>query len=189
MNIFRKTVITAVLCLLSTAVLAKKDTVTFYKHELGLDIANIVSLLVTKKSESKLLIYKFHFNRKNALRTGLNVNWSTDKEEGFKTLGLALGYERKVPIKNKWQLHYGADLSYTYWARNFMPNYYMRYGISPVIGVSYYFTPQFSISTEVGVNFQCTSHRNPKYSLPADNRDVFEVNVGYAGMFVLRYHF
>jgi hypothetical protein len=189
---FNKIVVTAALSLICAAVMAKQDTtVDFYRHEIGVDVSNFFTLIISKKSESKLLNYKYHFNRKNTLRSGLNVNWSNDKIEGYKMIALSLGYERNISIsKNgKWQFSFGADANFTYHVRNYMPQYYMRCGISPLVGVRYYVSPHLSLSTGAGVNFFYTLYRNPEMNLPEDNKNVFEINVGYVGMFLVSYHF
>jgi hypothetical protein len=178
--------LTAALSLCSVAVISQ--SAGQYRHEIGIDISNVLTFL-SKKNESCMLNYKWHFNEKNALRSGLDVDWSNG-QEGYRIIGLRLGYERNLPvIANHWQLHYGVDGKFTYWSRNFMPNLYTRYGISPLIGITYFYSPHISISTDVGLNFLYTDYCNPENNIPEDNENVFEINVGYVGLLVVSYHF
>jgi hypothetical protein len=186
MRKFIKFVVTAILCFCSIAVMAQGSA--SYKHEIGIDVANALTFL-SKKKESYLINYKWHFDKKNALRSGLDIDWSNGSD-GYKILNLRIGYERKFPVAlNRWQLYYGADGKFSYWSRNFMPNYYTRWGLSPLIGVSYYFSPCVSVSTEAGINFHYTNYRNPESRISEDNENVFEINVGYVGMMAVSYHF
>jgi len=164
-----------------------QDTVV-YKNTIGIDIAYIITFL-SKKNESYLVNYKRHLSKKSALRTGLNVEWSTSKD-GYRGVGIKIGYERIYPIVSKhWKLHWGADATFRYLASNFQPNESLRYGISPIIGFSYFPVRRFSISTEIGVNFMYTDYRNPASYDPRDNANVWDINVGSVGMIVISYHF
>lgn len=170
----------------SASVIAQNNKL--YKNELGIDIANVVTFL-SKKQESCLINYKRHFSEKSAFRSGLNLDWS-NASDGYKSVGIRGGYERSLPVTNsQWRLYFGSDASFTYLARNYMPNSFIRYGLSPLIGFSYFPVQQFSVSTEAGINFQYTDYRNPGSIVPQDNENVFGVNVGYVGMVVVAYHF
>ena len=175
-----------VLCFCSTSIFAQNSG--YYKNELGIDVANIITFL-SKKQESYLINYKRHISNKSALRCGLNFDWS-GASDGYKSVGIRGGYERNFAIvAERWRLHYGSDVSFNHLARNYMPNSYTRYGISPLIGFSYFPVKQFSISTEAGINFYYTDYRNPESIVPQDNENVFSVNVGYVGMVMVAYHF
>jgi hypothetical protein len=159
-----------------------------FRHEVGIDVANVITFL-SKKKESYLVNYKLHFNNRYALRSGFDIDWS-NSSDGYKILNLKLGFQRNMPFAlNHWQLYYGADGVYAYWSRNFMPSYYLRWGASPLLGVSYYISPRFSVSTEAGINFLYTDYRNPESQIPEDNENAFDVNIGYVGMLVASYHF
>lgn len=167
-----------------------QDTVqnVVYKNTIGIDVANIIPFFA-KKNESYLINYKRLLSPKNVLRTGLNVEWSTSKD-GYKGVGIKIGYERAYQIVSRhWRLHWGMDASFRYLASNFQPNKSFRYGISPIVGFSYFPVRRFSISTEVGVNFFYTDFRNPDSYDPRDNANVWDINVGSVGMLVISYHF
>jgi len=164
------------------------ETIEVYKNVLGIDIANIINIL-SKKNESYLINYKRHLSKKHALRTGLNFEWSTSRD-GYIGMGVKVGYERIYPIVSQhWQLHWGVDATFQYLASNFQPNTSFRYGAGPLIGFSYFPVRRFSISTEVGINFMYTDHRNPESYDPRDNANVWDIKVGSVGMLIVSYHF
>lgn len=160
----------------------------FQKNEIGIDVANILTFL-SKKNESYLVNYKRHLSINHTIRAGLNLDWSTEKDQN-KSIGTRVGYEYDCPLKdNMWKLHSGVDFSFYYYGSNYQPNTQTRYGLTPLIGFSYYPVRRFSISTEVGLNIFYTQFRNPD-SFDADaNINSFDFNIGSVGMLVLYYHF
>jgi hypothetical protein len=184
---FLKRIIIATAALLygGGAVVAQDDG---YRNEIGIDVANIITFL-SKKSESYLINYKRHFTGDHGLRSGLNLDWSTS-DDGYKTVGIKAGYERGYPVVSEhWKLHWGADASFRYQSNNFQPNKSVRYGLTPLIGFSYFPVRRFSISTEMGVNFLYTDYRNAASFYPAANAGVWDINIASVGMLVIYYHF
>jgi hypothetical protein len=180
--------VTAMLLCGAIAVAAQNTEAEKYANEIGVDIANIITFL-SKKNESYLINYKRHFTGKHSLRSGLNLDWSTSKD-GYKAVGLKVGYERGYPVVSKhWKLHWGVDASFRYQSNNFQPNKSVRYGLTPLIGVSYFLVPRFSISTEMGVNLLYTDYRHSASFDPVDNANVWDVNIASVGMLVVHYHF
>ncbi|MDA3868337.1 MAG: hypothetical protein PF489_16510 [Salinivirgaceae bacterium] len=114
--------------------------------------------------------YKFHFGD-NALRSKFSYGKNNEKiddeddaemESKNMMLNIFLGYERNVSI-GKAQIFYGLDLNLNKYTSNLVyeddNSFYNSkiestgtntgYGISPLIGVRYYITPNFSLSTEI----------------------------------------
>ncbi|MDR3093698.1 MAG: hypothetical protein LBU62_03510 [Bacteroidales bacterium] len=119
----------------------------------------------------------------------MNLDWSTS-QDGHKTIGVKSGYERGFPIvSDHWKLHYGLDASFLYQTNNFQSNKKLRYGLSPIIGFSYFPVRRFSISTEMGINFFYTDYRKPASFDPEDSKNVWDINIGSVGMLVVSYHF
>jgi hypothetical protein len=159
-----------------------------FKNEIGIDVANILTFL-SKKNESYLINYKRHFTEKHTLRSGINLDWSSSSD-GHKAIGVKSGYERRLPIvSDHWKLHYGMDALLVYRASNFQSNKSIRYGLSPILGFSFFPVKRFSISTEVGINFLYTDYRNPDSFDPEDSKNVWDVNIGSVGMLIINYHF
>jgi len=174
--------------LLFCSIVAVAQNANHYKNSLGVDVANILTFL-SKKRESCLINYKHHCTEYYALRSGLNLDWSTAMD-GYKSIGIRLGYERNTQmVAQHWKLHYGADALVSYLKRNYMPNTYFRCGISPLIGFSFFPVTQFSLSTEAGINFFYTDYCNPQSNVPQDNENTLDVNIGYVGMLIVGYHF
>jgi hypothetical protein len=184
-----KFILTAILCVCSIAVFSQ-DTGRSkrLKNEIGLDIANVITFL-SKKNESYLLNYKHHFTEKHTLRSGLDLDWSNARD-GYKSGKVRVGYECGYPIvSDHWKLHWSVDASFRYHTHNSQPNNAIRYGLTPIIGFSYFPVRRFSISTEMGINFHYTDYRNPASFDPRDNTNVWSINVGSVGMVMLSYHF
>jgi hypothetical protein len=166
----------------------KLDDVDYYKNEIGIDVSNIITVL-TKKPESYLLNYKRYLNKKQAIRGGLDIEWSTSND-GYKGLKSKVGYEWDKTIGDwKWRFFYGSDVSFLYRANNFQTNKTIRGGIHPFIGFAHYFVKQFSIATELNLNFFCSRTIKPNSFNPDDNKTVFDMSVGSVGMLLICYHF
>jgi hypothetical protein len=175
----------------SIAVVAQERTsvpADSFRNELGIDMANVLTFL-SKKSESYLVNYKRHLRGQHVLRSGLNFEWSTSND-GYKGIGLRLGYERQHPIANEhWRLHWGADASYSYRSNNFQPNRTMRGGLHPLIGFSFLPVPQFAIGTEVCLNLFYTDRYNPDSFDPEDNKPFFDTDLSSVGMVIITCRF
>ncbi|MDR1181642.1 MAG: hypothetical protein LBL13_06670 [Bacteroidales bacterium] len=181
------TVISVFLLLNLTAQDIQNDT-DFCKNEIGIDVANIITIL-SKKPESFLLNYKRRLTEQNAVRCGLDIEWSTSSD-GYKGLKNKVGYEWDRSIKNwKWQFSYGADISFLYRANNFQTNKTVRGGMHPFIGFAHYFVKQFSIATELNLNFFVSKRIKPGSFDSDENKTVFDMNVGSVGMLLVCYHF
>lgn len=128
-------------------------------------------------------------NRNHAFRTGasLDIGTAPDDRISFKN---RIGYQYDYPAANKyWKLYAASDVSFYYSASNFQSNKTIRYGLTPIVGISYYISPCFSLSTELGLNLFYTQFRKPDSFDSKDNYNAFEANIGSAGMIVAAYHF
>jgi len=166
----------------------ESSQVPVMKNEIGIDLASVLTFL-SRKSESYSFGYKSHITEWDVLRLGLNIDCGTAKDDMI-NIGSRLGYEYDYPIMDRhWGLYIGSDLSFYYSANNFQLNKTTRYGLTPLIGVNYFFTNCFSLSTEVGLNLFYSQYRNPDSFDPVDNSSAFNTNIGSVGMIVLTYHF
>lgn|GEM_PF-1482312 len=163
---------------------SKTATALKYRNEVGIDIASILTFL-SKKSDSYSVYYKRCITEKNTLRTGISmdVGSASDDRISFKC---KLGYQRNYPVQNKnWNLFSALDASAYYSGSNYQSNKVMRLGITPVIGVNYYLSPCFTLSSEVGLNLFYTLNRKNN---SVDSND-FEANIGSVGLIIVSYHF
>jgi hypothetical protein len=181
--------VTIILVIFSFKLTAQNTEDVDYKNEIRIDISNIITVL-SKKPESYLLNYKRYLdNNKRAVRCGLDIEWSTSND-GYKGLRNKIGYEWDRTIGNwKWQLSYGTDVSFLYRANNFQTNKTVEGGIHPFIGFAYYLAKQFSISTELNLNFFCSRKIKPNSFDDNDNKTVFKMGIGSVGMLLVCYHF
>jgi len=185
-----RTLLLLAFCLFCTIVFGQteSDKTPLLRNEVGIDVANILTFL-SRKSESYLLNYKWHITNNHVFRFGLNLDCGTASDDRVNVEN-RLGYEYNYPMVDKhWQLYVGSDLSFYCSASNFQPNKTTRYGLTPLIGVNYYFSNNFSLSTEVGLNLFYSQYRNSRSFDPVDNSDAFNANIGSVGMLVLAYHF
>jgi len=158
------------------------------KNEIGIDVANILTFL-SKRDESCLLNYKRHITENHTFRLGLNVEYDTD-DDGLTSIGGRMGYEYEYPITNKrWQLNLGADIPFSFYKVNSVSNKEWAYGITPLIGVTYYICHNFSISSEIGLKMTMEHFRNPESFDKSANTDSFHIKIGSVGMIVVSYHF
>jgi hypothetical protein len=164
----------------------KVDSLTIYKNEIGIDIANIITFL-KKNNQSYLINYKYYFTNKSAFRGGLNLDWSTLNSLG-KYVNTRIGYEY-IKQKDNWGLYYGADFSYMYSKNNLQSIKTNKIGIEPLIGVKYFFSKHFSISTEAKINFYNYFFRDPYSFDPSSNQNDYRIVIGSVGMLLLNYHF
>ena len=187
--LIKKLSITAILIFIKCIAVfsqSEKTSEHLYKNEIGIDVANVLTFL-QRDNQSYLFNYKRHFFNNTALRFGLNFDLSTDNDKG-KYYDTKIGYESYLN-KNKWLLIGGIDFSYSYDKGNFQPNYISRLGLSPIVGVRYYVSEYFSISTECNLNFFYYMHRNPESFDSNANREEFDINLGAVGMIIISYHF
>lgn len=164
----------------------KKDTVRIYKNEIGIDVANILTFL-EKNPQSYLVNYKHYFKNSNAFRSGLNFDISSINENGY-FIDTRVGYEFGRQYE-RWRLFYGSDMSFFYSKSNLQPNSTYRTGIEPLLGVKYYFSKHFSISTEAKMNFYYYVYRNSGSYDPEANTEEFRISLGSVGMVLVNYHF
>jgi hypothetical protein len=156
-----------------------------FRHEVGIDISNSI-LLIRKAENMYLLNYKFHF-KNYAIRSGLNLKYQTLRD-GEKSIDYRLGFEWKRKIK-KWEVFYGVDLSLSRKQYNYQKNTITKYGINPLIGFRYYFSPRFTISTEPKLNIVYVLYRDPDSFSNSGNSEGLDASLGSIGVILLNFHF
>lgn len=144
--------------------------------------------IIYPKSPSLVLGMKFH-NQKGAFRTSTKLSYQKHHQENpdkpdyefsdIKNFATTInaGYEwhsnfRKVTI------FYGLDLSYGFERYKSEEENYgdiyenttdlNKYGLSPLVGINYFITPQVSLGTEIKVNFVTFSGKEKYHSQSTD---------------------
>lgn len=157
--------------------------------------------------------YRYHFV-KSAIRSRMFFGMNNKSEKYNETnvtesktlnMGVALGYEFHVN-KGKSQLFYGADLNYTIKKNNNKTENSLNnnsteytseniaYGVSPLFGIRYFFTPTISFSTELRFNIESFSvNSSTKYSLSSTENTTSESGMktffGPKGFISFNFHF
>lgn len=162
------------------------DTVRIYKNEIGIDVANILTFL-ENNPQSYLVNYKHYFKNNNAFRSGLNLDLSSINENGY-FIDTRIGYEFGRQYE-RWRLFYGSDISFFYAKSNLQPNSIYRAGLEPLLGVKFYFSKHFSISTEAKLNINYFVYRNSSSFDPEANTEQCRISIGSVGMVLVNYHF
>jgi hypothetical protein len=155
-------------------------------HELGIDVANALTF-IKKNTQSYLLNYRYLLNQKISLRAGLNLDLSNE-ESGGKYPDLKCG----ILINNrreKWNLYYGADFSWSYFKSNAIPIVTTRVGASPLLGVQYFAGRRISISTEASMNYYHFTVTNHNTFDPEKEKSYYRIFIGSVGMVLISYHF
>lgn len=165
---------------------AKDTSKVEYRNDLGIDFANVMTFL-KRNTQSYLINYRYRFSDNMALRFGLNLDVSNQKDKGRYTDAM-VGVERRK-CKESWSFYYGLDFSYSYWKSNAQVSNISRYGISPLIGVRYYFSRNFSLSTEAKLNYFYDFYSKPDSFDPNYQRETYQLNIGSVGMVIFAYHF
>jgi hypothetical protein len=158
-----------------------------YTQEVGIDVSRILTFL-ERNNQAYSLAYKIHNNVKHkAVRFGLNLD-ASGKEEEQNYIDARVGYEWQLP-ENKWQLFYGADASYYYYSNNLQETRSYRYGISPLFGIKYHFSPHFSLSTEAKLNFFYFRDVDKGSFDPESTKSYKQIALGSVGVLYANYHF
>ena len=180
--IMKKVFSVLVLCGFTSVLVAQtKDT---HHHELGVNATLLIAKLFGVEDDNEdhpySLIYKYHFNEKFALRSGLGgryLSGSKNSQTGELTsireraFQFRIGAERKYLFLNKWVINLGLDGFYKYVIDkeiydskiDVITNTEERgiIGIGPILGLQFYITPRVIIGSEFGL-FHTTDKRVSK---------------------------
>lgn len=180
------TIIFLLLTCTGTCSMAQSADSGFRKHEFGIDITNTLSFL-KKNTQSYLLNYRYSISRNVAFRAAANFDVSNNVAEGYYP-DFKVGIQKSF-IDEKWKPYCGIDVSYSYFKSNATSIVTQRAGISPVIGVQYFFTKRISASTEASLNFYKFRTTNKNSFDPDKTTSYNRVYIGSIGMFLVSYHF
>jgi hypothetical protein len=168
-----KKLLSALFILLLTHILSAQDDAPQpekkLKHELGLNVTNLITDLLGNNNRSDpgtyLLSYK-RLNGRSALRVGLNVNYSLTQERfnGFnnnltnQNIQLRLGKEWRHDIVKRFQYYFGVDALAGYQSEQSAANVsgatiiqkdeVVLVGVGPVLGFQFAIYEKLLIGTE-----------------------------------------
>ncbi len=152
----------------------------------GVDVVNVLTFL-QKKPESCLLNFRYNLKKRKTVRLGINLDVSNGNAAGYYP-DIRLGIQKNRTTE-RWNLYHGVDLSFSYFKSTANPSTSTRIGVSPLLGVEYYFNKHVSILTEENLNFYQFYEYNPTTFESQKRTQYFRINVGSVGMILVMYHF
>jgi hypothetical protein len=153
----------------------KAQNTSELKHEIGVSTAFLSDAIFNSDNASPYLITYKYITGSNALRIGLGGNYinnNDDDENSTLSKDIAydaafrVGYEKRIPIKERWLASIGADLSYQVDAaervssdffggtsNDDVTSYFSttNYGLGLVGGLQFYINDRISLSTETNI--------------------------------------
>ena len=183
----KKTLVVLVLYLMINSVYSQIHTDTLFKNiSSGIDVVNFLTFL-QKKPESCLFNFRYEIKKNKTLRLGINLDLSNGTSSGYYP-DIRMGIQKNRKSEN-WNLFYGIDASYSYFKSTANPTTQNKIGLSPLLGVEYYFNKHLSLVTEETINFSQYFDYNPNSFDAHKRNDYFRITTGSVGMFLLMYHF
>lgn len=152
----------------------KAQNTSELKHEVGVSTAFLSNAIFNSDNASPYLITYKYITGSNALRIGLGGNYiSNNDDDESSTLSkdiaydaaFRIGYEKRIPIKERWLANIGADVSYQVDAVERVSTDFFNgnptdvtsrfsvtnYGTGLVGGLQFYINDRISLSTETNI--------------------------------------
>jgi hypothetical protein len=175
-----------------------QDTVKTKKNIIAVDLTPLIKTIFDfgdsyygGSNNPYLFLYRRVAKDKNVLRVGLGFSiagGNDTHDDTIKTnshrhaITTGIGYERWVSISKRWTFYVGSDAIFTYednyskyaWTQTVYRETYLtryKYGISPLIGVTFKINKRMSVSTETSFNFVYTeyNYKEINYPIGGDN--------------------
>lgn len=177
---------------------------TAFKHEVGIETGAVLSQVfrlfgLVKDTQSfptssYLAYYKYQYSSRNVIRVGIGGSFDTNTEQqgGFadskkittNKLSIRLGYERQIPLDQRWTVSLGGDVIYGFnnqfkefdsgFDQALRISHSSSWGLGPMTGIRYNFSPRVSIGCEMSlylVNSRL-QERDEFSTNPSFNREV-----------------
>lgn len=158
------------------------------KHQIGIGINNFINSAFSSDKNAYNLEYRYNLKSSYSLRSGLIYEMETS-ESGYTQAGLKFGIDKKFRTFKKWNFYYGVDVltSYSNFKNINKDNYTI--GLSPLLGIQYLISENFSISIEPNFYYN--------YNIIVDNStfqvdnitEYSEAGLGKLGYIQLNFHF
>lgn len=167
-----KNLLLGIFCISSCALYSQSSDKPFYKHEIGLNVTDLLNTLLNSSATNDNSIYTFIYkrrtNEKKAIRTGFGLQIlqnsnDSNSQTGFRVisrtnLNARVGLEWRTNISNKFDLLYGIDFlgGYSQSESTFFDfngriennNTGISIGSGPILGIQFHISDRMSISTE-----------------------------------------
>lgn len=168
---------------------AQKDTLfTIPQHQIGIGINKFIKSIFASDDNAMIINYRYSPKGKWSYRTGFDFK-KDDSEGGFTQFAIKLGVDRNLKRYRNWNFYYGADyfMRYSNYKNINKPQY--DNGIGAFIGVQYFISPHFSISTEPMFYYKYI-YITDKDTFQKDKKTGWsETGFGKIGFVELNFHF
>ncbi|SIS79550.1 hypothetical protein SAMN05421786_102153 [Chryseobacterium ureilyticum] len=175
----------SILCLAQ----AQKDTLfTIPQHQIGIGINKFIKSIFASDDNAMIINYRYSPKGKWSYRTGFDFK-KDDSEGGFTQFAIKLGVDRNLKRYRNWNFYYGADyfMRYSNYKNINKPQY--DNGIGAFIGVQYFISPHFSISTEPMFYYKYIYIIDKDTFQKDKKRGWSETGFGKIGFVELNFHF
>lgn len=158
------------------------------KHQVGIGLNSFVKSAFTSDDNTFSLDYRYKVNQKLQLRAGLSYDEDTG-ENGYRQGGIKFGIDKNLRRYSHWNFYYGSDLMYKYSNFKNVNKAQHDIGIGFLLGIQYYISKHFSLSTEPTLYFKniiVVDHN----TFLKNNIDTWsEFGLGKIGYVQLNFHF
>lgn len=159
-----------------------------YKHQIGIGISKFVNAAFPSDSNAFLLEYRYLKNPAFVYRVGADYRMENSKDSYYE-FALKIGVDKQLKDYKKWQFYYGVDLWGRYLYYGNREQYYTNIAINPFLGILYYFSKNFSVSTEPGFFLKYNIRRDRKSFDPEAQAQWLESRLAKIGFIQLNFHF
>lgn len=186
--IFRITLYVLVFCLIASQRLSAQDEQARYPNQVSINAGKFLRGLFPGDDYAFEIGYRYSLKSNWAIRTSMGFQNQTS-ESGFHEGRLSLGADRIFKNYGKWKFYYGVDgFGYFIFYKS-TSRKTLQAGISALLGVIFYISPHFSISTEPQV-YILFNHYIDEDSFADDSKDDYWIyGFGNIGQIKISFHF
>lgn len=187
-NFIKITVVLFSLTLYSQNETTNLSNPNLIKHQVGIGISKFINSAFSSDLNAYNIEYRYKYSNKTSLRSGISYE-KDNSENGFINGGIKFGIDRQLRKYEKWTYYYGIDLFGNYSNYKNTNKDIYSFGVTPLIGMQYNISQNFSISIEPMLYI--------KYNIVVDNltfdrnnkKEWAETGLGKLGYIQLNFHF
>lgn len=157
------------------------------KHQIGIGASQFVKVIFESDLNEYSLNYRFKKNETTSLRAGISYN-SDSSENGSTEGGLSIGFDKNLKLFKKWEFYYGVDLLTRYERFKGSNKEIIKIGAGPMLGISYYISPNFSLAIEPLLLFEYNLFLDHN-SFTNKKTETYKLGLRKIGLINLNFHF
>ncbi len=158
------------------------------KNQVGIGISKFVNSAFSSDKNAYNIEYRFRINEKIAYRAGINYE-KDSSESGYLEGGIKIGIDKTFRQYDYWNFYYGIDFFGNYSNYKNTNKDIYSYGISPLLGIQYVISKNFSISIEPSIYVKCVRVIDHATFNPNNTITWTESGLGKLGYIQLNFHF